>query len=899
MEPIQQVLVQDGEFGHQVRQVWNAFLGFANTVMVIALLVIAFANILHIQLDKYAVKKILPSLIMAIVLANFSFFICRFLIDIANMVLNFVLTAGGSGTSGKILESINIKTTADPKVGMSNFWGVLWGFLLVHVGRLVGAIFIAILGYLFFIRNWVIYFLVALSPLAFIAMAIPQGQSVFSTWWKQFIQWVFMPVVSAFWLWVGGQFLSAMGTSAGATISFAFTIACFYFAFTTPFKMGGAIMKGWGGFGKKLISGSGNNALTNYAKQRWVNPLIKDAGVGIQNWYGNRILGGEKDEKTGKFKRKGIVAKALGWHYDRSKTVAINREDRANRWKNIQNQMQANTMNYWSDKKKLARSFYVDEANAFLGEIERTEADMRLQFLNTDKGVEALQRSLAYAKHMDALNQGIKNAQTKRNLEWTQESNHIIKDKNGNLILSGDGYWTRQQIHDKELLERHSAGSLELADRKKFGDIGGTQEDVAAKADMHAVNLRNFAKAEEVIRSDRNINENTRQKRLRKIAAARETSVRQFESMLEKHYEETDGRASPLMKEMLGDAATYDATKPKGSRLTIKRDKLASIKTIGEHLGYDYDSEERKIISDRAGKVLTNHTKDELATEREKRQGVESGINLNGNNALMEAMYSFWAGRLMESGTWKTRDAFARFENLLVSATNYQDPTFKNSQKQLWNEVRNLTRANTDAATGMIRQNNQVLSDTLTAVLQEKNFTQKIGALYAAAASKAGFSFTDESSFLALQKKAEADKDTALSAKLDTIAQSLQAEVKKQLLAETGVDESTLKGNITVELKTDDYGHTSGVHVENARGLTGSEEEIKDALANLQHMYEHISQQFVKTGSRSPVSTAFFGAMRTAMSCYRTQHHSFLEQEMGKNETLANDIAAGKHDNED
>ncbi len=317
MTPVQDVLKPGNTEGDTVRTVWNALLAFANSLLVIVLLVIAFSNILHIQLDTYALKKSLPTLIIGIVLANFSYFICRAIIDITNMLLSYLVqtahqgagsmvnTMGGMDENGaSSWKSVDINV-GPPKPGTDPaFWTNSFAYLFGQIARIIGAVFVAALGYLMFIRNWVIYFLVALSPLGFVAMSIPQGKTVFQSWWKNFSQWAFMPIVSYFWIWVGAAFLSsnlaktASGTGGtSVTMIWAFAIACYYFALTTPFKMGGAIMKAWGGFGQKVVSGVGG-----FAKSRWVDPVIEANKNKLQAWY----------QRTGS-RKTGFIGRTVGW----------------------------------------------------------------------------------------------------------------------------------------------------------------------------------------------------------------------------------------------------------------------------------------------------------------------------------------------------------------------------------------------------------------------------------------------------------------------------------------------------------------------------------------------------------------------------------------------------------
>lgn len=245
MEPVYQVLsnTNTGE-GKAVKQVWDALMNFTNGIIVLLLIAIAIAQILRININTYGVKKVLPALVLAIIAANFSFLFCRLLIDFANVIMVQFSPSSGDLSGYKEAFRIDPKYTTAP-TGAEVFWFILSQFLLI-----AGAIVIYILAFLFLIRNWIIYFLVGLAPLAMMSMVLPQTKSLFNQWWSNFAKWTFMPVVSVFWIWVGVQWYNSGFNSGVYLINFIFAGVCFYLAITTPFKMGGAVMQGWGKVGK-------------------------------------------------------------------------------------------------------------------------------------------------------------------------------------------------------------------------------------------------------------------------------------------------------------------------------------------------------------------------------------------------------------------------------------------------------------------------------------------------------------------------------------------------------------------------------------------------------------------------------------------------------------------------
>lgn len=265
MEPVFKVLkdTSTGE-GAIVKKVWDRLMNIANALIIIVLIAVAFAQILRINISTYGVKKVLPSLILAIIAANFSFLFCRLLVDFANIIMSlFFDGAAGTGNINSLNQAMK---ASDIKGSFTDFdsGGIFW-FIIAQLLKIAGAIVVYILAYLFFIRNWVIYFLIGLSPLALMSMVLPQTKSLFTQWWSNLLKWIFMPVVSIFWIWLGSQWFSVADALKADIflVNYVFASVCFYLAITTPFKMGGAIMGQWGNLGKKLWGATGGKAVAN------------------------------------------------------------------------------------------------------------------------------------------------------------------------------------------------------------------------------------------------------------------------------------------------------------------------------------------------------------------------------------------------------------------------------------------------------------------------------------------------------------------------------------------------------------------------------------------------------------------------------------------------------------
>lgn len=298
--------------GATTARIWYDIMAVVNSIVLAALIWVAFMNILRIQINDYAVKKILPTFIMAIILANFSFLIARMLLDVANIAISAFLTGNqSSGVTGAFNKIIAEKPTG-PKDFPGNYAGYITVYILKQFFVGVGAVFVAILAFIFLIRNYFIYFLICIAPAACMALALPISKKYFQQWFSQLLKWMFMPVIAVFWLWLAGEFISAIGPNAHWILPVGFAGVCLYMAITSPFKAGGAAVTAWGNWGKKAWGKTGGQAVKG---AQWMG------GGGYSSWraYSNQ--------------QKAVVAKSRSIEKgDKWDLMAKKYEGNANRW---------------------------------------------------------------------------------------------------------------------------------------------------------------------------------------------------------------------------------------------------------------------------------------------------------------------------------------------------------------------------------------------------------------------------------------------------------------------------------------------------------------------------------------------------------------------------------------
>ncbi len=181
--------------------------GIAVSLGLILLFLIAFANILHIDINTYTVKRMLPNLIIALIggyLAIYMIFILSRGVDFLyqfqvfspyNAVHPFYNIMGGGASLGLhgVYNSVNAGQEALNVI--FNIGGTVMGSAASDnkyslVSGVLGTIFIFIpsvvvfaFEYVLALRPIVVGILTVISPIAFACYVMPQTQGLFRKWW--------------------------------------------------------------------------------------------------------------------------------------------------------------------------------------------------------------------------------------------------------------------------------------------------------------------------------------------------------------------------------------------------------------------------------------------------------------------------------------------------------------------------------------------------------------------------------------------------------------------------------------------------------------------------------------------------------------------------------------------
>jgi hypothetical protein len=203
---VTKVLTGQEPQGAWVHSLYSTCLGVLNLLLVIILFVFAFANILHINIETYSIKKVLPKIIIVAVAANLAMPIGALaskMVDSLQTISLFKPSdldfwyitrtatsrfggfAGGSATAAIAIIGLIIAG------GVSGGLGCVVGALIF----LGGIIIVLLLNLLLAFRPYIIFLAMAISPIGIALTILPQTQQWFKKWLGVIVPWMFMPLV--------------------------------------------------------------------------------------------------------------------------------------------------------------------------------------------------------------------------------------------------------------------------------------------------------------------------------------------------------------------------------------------------------------------------------------------------------------------------------------------------------------------------------------------------------------------------------------------------------------------------------------------------------------------------------------------------------------------------------
>lgn len=182
-----------------VTEGWPFIQGIANIGFILVLLFIALAQTLH--LDNYPVRRLLPRLLLAALLINFSLVISGVLIDTSRllmaMMINILIPGGVNNLQGEIINSsellnlrIAVSTQVAQKIALDPALVAVTAKLITAFLDTIFAIGIVVVVVGFLIRYIMLLLLLIVSPLAYLGSVLPNTANLARRWWALFLKYV-------------------------------------------------------------------------------------------------------------------------------------------------------------------------------------------------------------------------------------------------------------------------------------------------------------------------------------------------------------------------------------------------------------------------------------------------------------------------------------------------------------------------------------------------------------------------------------------------------------------------------------------------------------------------------------------------------------------------------------
>lgn len=200
-----------------VGDTWTSVRNVSLEVFGIVILVIAFMNVLKIQIQTWGVSRMIPRILLAVVLIIFSKFFCISLINFSHALVGSILTAGGeSGTSGQTPQLFNNFT------GLGNSLNSLQGnngisltmAFVVLIMCIIAFFVLLVLAIALLFRAVFLAFLIIVAPFAIAMYVLPWTEKYMQEWLKNLVKWVFFFPICILILWVGMTMVSSNSLSS-------------------------------------------------------------------------------------------------------------------------------------------------------------------------------------------------------------------------------------------------------------------------------------------------------------------------------------------------------------------------------------------------------------------------------------------------------------------------------------------------------------------------------------------------------------------------------------------------------------------------------------------------------------------------------------------------------------
>ena len=205
-----------------VEKGWMLIRDLCNMFFVVILIIMAFGTVF--QKEQYSYKRLLSSMVFAAVLVNFSKAICGIIIDFSQVIMLTFFNAVKDAAAGNFAELIGLKNLIEITVSGHagapvNLLQTVIAYGLAVILLVVALVVFVVITIIILLRIIQLWFLVMLSPIAFLAtVGIPRLSAYSSKWWDKFGNQVIIGPVLAIFLWLSLAVV-ANGSSSSALIT--------------------------------------------------------------------------------------------------------------------------------------------------------------------------------------------------------------------------------------------------------------------------------------------------------------------------------------------------------------------------------------------------------------------------------------------------------------------------------------------------------------------------------------------------------------------------------------------------------------------------------------------------------------------------------------------------------
>jgi len=504
---------------------WTAVRNITLSLLTLAILVIAFANILSIDIERYGLNRMLPKLIIAVVLTYFSYFICTIMLELASALQSLTLQ-GNTFDAARIgnIEFEAFRSGAEGAAGMAVAETIFLILLLIIV--VVAMLYLVLV---LIVRVVVVWFLVALAPFAFMMQVLPFTEFLYKQWWSRFAKWVFMGPMIAFLLWLTNSFLAVgFGTSFDTNASpntynswifLLLAAAGIVMSASIPMMLGGDII----------------NAVKNAAKMvgkgsKYVPGLGKAQRAIKNRWDLRRGARDQREKTSAQMAQYKLANGKLGWVGQ--KLAGVNatqaRQLKETAISQISQEAGLGTMS----EKDLTDTMYANKGLesiaaarllASRGRVtveNETQASKMHQMMTEDgtlaasmfKDNAAAIASLdTYGKAFptNSAQSAIKQMQSKGANEWKREQVRMVSDriKNEKTLKGASGQFVISQLGNEQTLNgilRSNDPALKASIGQMLKDNDGLAHEIAKSAGVDVSTLQTFVAAADAHNAMRN-----------------------------------------------------------------------------------------------------------------------------------------------------------------------------------------------------------------------------------------------------------------------------------------------------------------------------------------------------------------------------------------------------------